>query len=490
MANLAGTIGADAIVGTVGADAISGLAGDDTLDGRGGNDRIQGGDGLDTIIGGAGDDYVVGGRDDDRVNGGDGNDVLQGNDGNDLLLGDAGNDRLYGGDGNDDLDGGDGNDWLSGGGGGDRLTAGGLDLFANPIGGLDLLHGGGGRDLFQILHDGSRDLIGTQQSIVMDFQAADDILLVGGSGATPDASGYTVKFSDIDSNHNGVLESGDQFVDVRQVTADGAAKLSTVIDVAGLRGDQPQTETLTVHGVTGLMAEAFDDRRFLGDTIDGTGGGDRLTGAAANDTLDGGGGNDRLYGQGGNDTLLGGDGNDLLVGGSGDDSMVGGNGADRLFGGTGQDILMGDRGAFDNGPLIGSSDDFLSGGAGNDALFGSFGHDVLEGGAGRDSFGIIGVGDVLDDGSKPAVDVLVTDFEHGEDVLNDQTVSFDQYDKNGDGLIKGSDPYVTLKQVTYGDETKISLVINLHDADAAVATGKLTLFGVTGLDQSDFTSAS
>ena len=117
---------------------------------------------------------------DDRVNGGDGNDVLQGNDGNDLLLGDAGNDRLYGGDGNDDLDGGDGDDWLSGGGGDDRLTAGGLDLFANPIGGLDLLYGGGGRDLFQILHDGSRDLIGTQQSIVMDFQAADDILLVGG----------------------------------------------------------------------------------------------------------------------------------------------------------------------------------------------------------------------------------------------------------------------------------------------------------------------
>ena len=259
---------------------------------------------------------------------------------------------------------------------------------------------------------------------------------------------------------------------MRQVTADGATKLSTVIDVAGLRGDQPQTETLTVHGVTGLAAEAFDDRRFLGDTIDGTGG------------------DDRLYGQAGNDTLLGGDGNGLLVSGSGDDSMVGGNGTDRLFGGTGQDILMGDRVAFDNGPPIGSSDDFLSGGAGNDALFGSFGHDVLEGGAGRDSFGVIGLGDVLDDGSKPAVDVLVTDFKHGEDVLNGHTVSFAKYDKNDDGLIKGSDSYVTLKQVSYGGETKISLVINLHDADAAVATGKLTLFGVTGLDQSDFGTVS
>ena len=176
--------------------------------------------------------------------------------------------------------------------------------------------------------------------------------------------------------------------------------------------------------------------------------------------------------------------------------MVGGNGADRLFGGTGQDILMGDRVAFDNGSPSTTGrrsvprTTFCPAGLATTRCSAASATMSWEGGAGRDSFGIIGLGDVLDDGSKPVVDVLVTDFKHGEDVLNDQTVSFDQYDKNGDGLIKGSDPYVTLKQVTYGDETKISLVINLHDADAAVATGKLTLFGVTGLDQSDFGTVS
>ena len=491
MANIVGTIGADELQGTATADSISGLAGDDRIDGLGGNDRILGGDGLDRIEGGDGNDYILGGRDADRVNGGAGDDVLQGGAGNDGLSGDAGNDLLYGGDGGDGLNGGDGNDRLWGGGGDDALAVGGFNLVEDRMGGDDLLYGGPGRDYFSVLRDEEVGLIGTQQTTVMDFNAAEDTLRIAVAVLTPEGpGGYDLPFDYLDSNHNGVLDAGDQFVNVQQVTADGISKLSTVIDISGFQGDDPLSETLTVHGVIGLTADTFDGERFKGQPIEGTSGPDRLVGTGLDETLIGGDGHDLLYGLAGNDSMGGGAGNDLMYGGSGNEYMIGNDGADRLFGGAGDDVLFGDNDFGITTPLVGSADDYLFGDAGDDALFGSFGHDVLTGGAGRDNFGVIGVGAVLDDGSKPTVDVLLTDFVRGEDVLNGQTISFDKYDVNGDGQIKGSDPYVTLKQVTYGGETAISLVINLHADDATVATGKLTLFGVTGLDQSDFTSAS
>ncbi|WP_159710580.1 calcium-binding protein [Geminicoccus flavidas] len=110
--------------------------------------------------------------------------------------------------------------------------------------------------------------------------------------------------------------------------------------------------------------------------------------------------------------------------------------------------------------MLGEADNhYLNGGAGDDRLYGSFGRDVLTGGQGRDLFGMEEVGRGFRDGSKPVKDVLVTDFVHGEDALDDETISFDRYDFNGDGQIKGSDAYVTLQQVAYNGDTKLSLVI-------------------------------
>ena len=469
MTNIVGTISADRLQGTAAGNSISGLAGDDQIEGLDGNDRILGGDGLDTIDGGAGKDFILGGRDSDQLNGGAGDDVLQGGDDVDGIEGDAGNDRLYGADGDDGIDGGAGDDRLFGGGGNDVLS--GNVTSGDRSGGHDLLYGGPGRDIFYAERDEDVAQTGVQNDVIMDFDANNDTVAIEVTYFAVDEPFHFILTSDdFDSNGNGVLDDGDQTVAVRQVTADGSTKLSTILDIGASRGDVPGAEILTLHGVTGLTASAFDGDRFSGLGLEGTDGNDRLIGTAFDDMLDGN------------------DGDDLLSAGSGDDRLSGGNGADRLIGGTGQDLLFGTED--EATPVSGSSDDRLSGGAGDDELFGSFGHDVLTGGAGRDNFGVIGVGAVLDDGSKPTVDVLLTDFVRGEDVLNGQTISFDKYDVNGDGQIKGSDPYVTLKQVTYGGETAISLVINLHADDATVATGKLTLFGVTGLDQSDFTSAS
>jgi Ca2+-binding RTX toxin-like protein len=87
------------------------------------------------------------------------------------------------------------------------------------------------------------------------------------------------------------------------------------------------------------------------------GGGDVITGNAADNTLFGGRGVDNLDGRGGQD---------LLIGSIGDDVLVGGNHNDRLFGNTGDDTLEGDDG-----------EDRLSGGDGNDDLIGGNGNDVF-----------------------------------------------------------------------------------------------------------------
>ncbi len=482
MVVLTGTIGVDLLDGGATGDVITGLAGDDVLNGQGGNDRIDGGDGLDQIAGGDGDDYLLGGRDTDRLDGGAGNDLLFGGLGRDSLFGNLGNDRLYGADGNDTLQGGDGEDWLSGGGGGDSLFGGA---------GNDLLFGGGGRDRFGFFLDetGTSE---TQSSnighdVVMDYNRAEDSLGISIQFRVPDGiDSFEVGFGQLDSNGNGMLDDGDELVAIQQVTVDDVAKLSTVIDVAGLRGLAAFSQTVTVYGVTGLTEADFNAGRFTAQWQVGTERDDVLIGNALDNTLWGNGGADVLRGMGGQDVINGGNDNDLIDGGSGDDDLFGNDGADRLIGGAGQDTIFGDNAFGVRTPLVGPADDHLSGGAGDDRLIAGFGRDVLEGSAGRDSFGVQNIGVVLEDGSRPRSDTLVTDFVRGEDVLDGDLIPFRQYDFNGDGVIKGSDQYVTRAQVTWEGETKTSLVINLRAEGEVVASGKLTLFGVTELNVADF----
>jgi len=92
---------------------------------------------------------------------------------------------------------------------------------------------------------------------------------------------------------------------------------------------------------------AFFTGAFQGnDTLNGTGGGDRLYGFAGHDTLEGFGGNDELWGDG----VDGPGGNDMLIGGSGFDTLIGGGGNDLFYGSMSQmngdtitDYTRGDR---------------------------------------------------------------------------------------------------------------------------------------------------
>ena len=79
-----------------------------------------------------------------------------------------------------------------------------------------------------------------------------------------------------------------------------------------------------------------------GDTIEGTGGDNRLTGDRAGpcfDTILGKGGDDVIKGLSLRDELHGGNGADTLYGNSGADNIFGGSGEDRVYGGYGDDEI-------------------------------------------------------------------------------------------------------------------------------------------------------
>ena len=125
------------------------------------------------------------------------------------------------------------------------------------------------------------------------------------------------------------------------------------------------------------------------------------------DTIQGTGGNDRLFGEGGDDTLLGLGGNDRLIGGPGRDTLRGAGGLDRLVGGPGKDTLHG--------------------GGGRDRLFGEAGNDILRGGAGADTFFVRSVRHGLDrvrdfdlvNGDKLELrQALIPEYGPGDDLRN------------------------------------------------------------------------
>ncbi|WP_431024660.1 hypothetical protein [Halomonas sp. H5] len=114
-------------------------------------------------------------------------------------------------------------------------------------------------------------------------------------------------------------------------------------------------------------------------------------------------------GVGGNDYVFGGVGDDEIHGGPGDDVLKGGVGDDTLFGNKGFDILFGDGSPFDKDDVLTDDDDFefdvagnleaiqwafdetydhgndtLHGGTENDLIFGGFGNSVIDGEQGSD----------------------------------------------------------------------------------------------------------
>ena len=164
--NIQGGTNTTKITGGNAADTIIGGPGDETLMGLDGNDSISGNDGDDEIFGGEGDDVLSGGWGYDVIYGGYGADIIDGGDGSDtvvfsgeylvgvsvdLMIGiglgaDAEGDtyesieNILGSEFNDTLYGNDDDNTIRGYGGSDYIV---------PLGGVDILQGGLGSDIYQ-----------------------------------------------------------------------------------------------------------------------------------------------------------------------------------------------------------------------------------------------------------------------------------------------------------------------------------------------------
>jgi Ca2+-binding RTX toxin-like protein len=103
---------------------------------------------------------------------------------------------------------------------------------------------------------------------------------------------------------------------------------------------------------------------------------DVLIGNALNNRIDGSFGGDDISGRGGDDFLIGGDGFDILRGELGNDNLRGGNDTDLLEGGDGFDFLAGDKG---NDTMIGGNGDD------NFQWVDGDGSDLIQGDSGRDN---------------------------------------------------------------------------------------------------------
>lgn len=140
--------------------------------------------------------------------------------------------------------------------------------------------------------------------------------------------------------------------------------------------------------------------------INGSTGGDRITGSAKSELIKSGNGSDTVMGGGGNDKLELGAGNDRADGGSGKDYIKGEAGADILFGGDGSDKV--DGGADNDRVFGGKGKDILLGGTGKDIIAGEVGIDTLTGGKGADWFFFM---------KKAEAGDFIKDFEKGDKIV-------------------------------------------------------------------------
>ncbi len=124
--------------------------------------------------------------------------------------------------------------------------------------------------------------------------------------------------------------------------------------------------------MAGMMMGGSDGDE-AGESIEGTGGEDTLTGTEGSELLRGNGGDDLLQGLEGADTLFGNAGEDILVGDGGDDSLCSGDGDDIVTGNRGEDTIEGQGG-----------NDWVSGDYSNDIVYGNEGDDTVLGGRGQD----------------------------------------------------------------------------------------------------------
>lgn len=402
----------------------------DTLTGDGDGNHLRGLQGEDQLFGGQGDDTLDGGDQDDSITGGAGADLLTGGNGSDTFF-------LSDGDGTDtitdfdtttdkiDLTGysgvyGFGDLTIADIGNGDsRVSFGGVDLFivsgvaASALSathfefiptttgttGADSLTGTNAREALVGL-DGNDTLTATGGDDVVDGGSGDDFAYGG--------SGNDVLFGgDGDDHHydgtgdDTVLAGdGDDSAWVYQGndSLDGGAGVDDWL--------RYQTSAATDGGATVNLATGYSNGIGFGkDTVSGfehvTGTndhGDTLIGSGEGNKLHGYGGDDYLAGGMGDDFLYDGDGNDHVDAGLGDDNVYAYAGSDILIGGLGQDTLRYNThdGAVDanlttgrvNGGALGidsvSSFEYFIGSSYADTVTGTAGDETIDGGTGND----------------------------------------------------------------------------------------------------------
>ena len=282
----------------------------------------------------------------ETLSGGAGNDTLKAGIGADILSGGAGDDSLIGGVDNDTLAGELGDDSLEGGAGDDVYLysrGGGSDTFADTAGTDTIKFEGIDIESIELDFSGSDMLIKFRENASSDRLSTTDVIMVTNGKTT----GRIEKF-----------QIGDEFYDVRGIVSSKLGTSGNDFDVEGSDG---------------------------GDWLSGGGSSDIISGKAGDDYVFGGAGDDILDGGAGDDYVFGGAGDDIISGGAGDDSLYGGAGDDSFYGGAGNDYFIGGEGDdFLNDAIDG--DDSFYGGAGSDTFFGGKDDDYLNGGEDDDQY--------------------------------------------------------------------------------------------------------
>jgi len=213
---ITGTNASETLNGNFWSNTIYGLGGNDRINGHTGNDRMYGGAGNDTIDGGIGNDTAYGGFGHDRIVDGAGDDLSYGGYGSDTIIMGEGDDTAYGQSGNDSIYATQGGaNTMYGGSGNDILyvyddrAAGHFAIDSNKM------YGGSGNDDFYMI-GGSINAFGgsgadyvhsVNESLFIQVQGFDDA-----NETMTFYDGFGAGVSTLDSNGNGVLDSGDTYV--------------------------------------------------------------------------------------------------------------------------------------------------------------------------------------------------------------------------------------------------------------------------------------
>lgn len=302
-------------------------------DGQDGRARIDQTDRYDVFAGSANPDdierYVTGGN----------TDIVYGDGAASATNPIGGVDRIELGKGRDWAFAGGGNDWVEGGEGG------------------DILYGNAGDDV--IYADTSVDgTLSLEAAITSGETGAAALGVIDSDLLSGDAGNDTL----IGSNTNDLILGGVG----KDVLVGGAGDDNlfgdTILDNASMNWQLQRSVVDAGEGKTTYRA-TLQNGAWQRDAVSGSA--------------------DILLGGSGSDWAFGGGGDDLIQGGSGNDVLFGEAGSDVVQGGEGSDVLVGDSPGFVSGTDEGN--DILDGGAGNDQLQGDGGDDVLIGGTGNDT---------------------------------------------------------------------------------------------------------